>query len=116
MQLRRITYYSLADLHVSSDIFAHRQEHLNCITASGIAHVCRCRMVSWALPMIPSGSQGIMCYPTQLHLVGHFSILYHDARKHVYNACLVCFLSSYAEAYRWSESPHRIPTKLSLTV
>ena len=23
-------------------------------------------------------------YPTQLHLVGHFCILYHDARKHEY--------------------------------
>jgi len=32
----------LAALHVSSDIFAHHQEHLNCITASGITHVCRC--------------------------------------------------------------------------
>jgi len=31
-----------------SDIFAHHQEHLNCITSSGITHVCRCRLVSWA--------------------------------------------------------------------
>jgi hypothetical protein len=33
-------------------------------------------------------SQGIINYPTQLHLLGHFRILYHDARKHecqVYN-------------------------------
>ena len=36
MQLCKIIYYSLAALHVSSDIFAHRQEHLNSITASGI--------------------------------------------------------------------------------
>jgi hypothetical protein len=36
MQLCRIIYYSLATLRVSSDIFAHHQEHLNCITASGI--------------------------------------------------------------------------------
>ena len=43
MQLCRIIYYSLAALHVSSDIFAHHQEHLNCITASGITHVCRCQ-------------------------------------------------------------------------
>ena len=42
MQLCRIIYYFLAALHVSSDIFAHHQEHLNCITASGITHVCRC--------------------------------------------------------------------------
>jgi hypothetical protein len=27
----RITYYSLAALYISSDIFAHQQEHLNCI-------------------------------------------------------------------------------------
>jgi hypothetical protein len=38
MQLCRIIYYSLAALHVSSDIFAQHQEHLNCITASGITH------------------------------------------------------------------------------
>ena len=38
MQLCRIIYYSLAALHLSSDIFAHHQEHLNCITASGITH------------------------------------------------------------------------------
>jgi len=43
MQLCTIIYYSLAALHVSSDIFAHYQEHLNCITASGSTHVCRCR-------------------------------------------------------------------------
>ena len=30
MQLCRIIFYSLAALHVSSDIFAHHQEHLNC--------------------------------------------------------------------------------------
>ena len=29
-------------------------------------------------------SQGIIKYPTQLHLVGHFRILYHDAKKHEY--------------------------------
>jgi len=47
MQLCRIMYYSLAALHVSSDIFAHHLEHLNWITASGITHVCCCRLVSW---------------------------------------------------------------------
>jgi len=47
MQLCRIIYYSFAALHVSSDIFVHHQEHLNCNTASGITHVCRCRLVSW---------------------------------------------------------------------
>jgi hypothetical protein len=44
MQLCRIIYYSLAARHVSSDIFVHHQEHLNCITASGITHVCRCQL------------------------------------------------------------------------
>ena len=39
MQLCRIIYYPLAALHVSSDIFAHHYEHLNCITASGITYV-----------------------------------------------------------------------------
>ena len=48
MQLCRIIYYSLAALHVSSDIFAHHQGHLNCIRASGITpvRVCRCQLVS----------------------------------------------------------------------
>jgi hypothetical protein len=31
MQLFRIIYCSLIILHVSSDTFAHNQEHLNCI-------------------------------------------------------------------------------------
>jgi hypothetical protein len=39
MQLCRIIYYPVAALYVSSDIFAHHHEHLNCITASGITHV-----------------------------------------------------------------------------
>jgi hypothetical protein len=47
MQMCRIIYYSLVALHVSSDIFAHHQKHLNCITASGITHVFRCQLVSW---------------------------------------------------------------------
>jgi len=45
MQMCRIIYYSLAALHVSSDIFAHYQEHLISITDSDITHVCRCRLV-----------------------------------------------------------------------
>jgi len=32
MQLCRIIYYYFAALHVSSNIFAHHQEHLNCNT------------------------------------------------------------------------------------
>jgi hypothetical protein len=38
VQLCRTIYYSLVALHVSSDIFAHHQEHLNCVTSSGITH------------------------------------------------------------------------------
>jgi hypothetical protein len=45
IQLCRIIYYSWAAVHVSNDIFAHHQEHRNCITASGITHVYRCRLV-----------------------------------------------------------------------
>jgi hypothetical protein len=50
MQLCRIIYYSLAALHVSSDIFAHHQEHLTCITASGLTHVC----------LMPAGIVGVL--------------------------------------------------------
>jgi hypothetical protein len=46
-QLCRIIYYSLAALHVLSDIFTQHQEHLNCITTSGIIHMCHCQLVSW---------------------------------------------------------------------
>jgi len=45
MQLCRIIYYSLAALHVLIDIFVLHQERLNCITASGITHVCRYRLL-----------------------------------------------------------------------
>ena len=103
MQLCRIIYYSLASLHVSSDIFAHNQEHLKCITASGITHVCRCQLAATYVCNIRScntvqlllmmreniarnmqSSQGIINYPTQLYHVGHFRILCHDARKYEY--------------------------------
>jgi hypothetical protein len=62
MQLCRINYYSLAALHVLSEILAHHQEHLNCITASGITCICHCWLVSWECwnssntPTIPAGS------------------------------------------------------------
>jgi len=54
MQLCRIIYYSLAALHVSNYIFAHHQEHLKCIAASDIRHVCRCRLVSWYHHRVPT--------------------------------------------------------------
>ena len=63
VQLCRIIYYFLAALHVSSDIFAHHQEHLKCITASGITHVMSLPAgimgvleMSSTSPMIPAGS------------------------------------------------------------
>jgi len=34
-------------------------------------------------------SQGIINYPTQLHLVGHFPISYHDAWKHEYQISMM---------------------------
>jgi len=34
-------------------------------------------------------SQGKINLPTQLHLVGHFRILHHDARKHEYQVARV---------------------------
>jgi hypothetical protein len=46
MQLCRTIYYSVAALRVSSDIFAHHREHVNCITAFGITHVCRCQLAA----------------------------------------------------------------------
>jgi len=52
MQLCRIIYYSLATLHVSSDIFANHQEHLNYITASGITQVPR--------KSLPAGIKGVL--------------------------------------------------------
>jgi len=59
MQMCRIIYYSLAALHVLSDIFAHHQEHLNCITASGITRMLLPAGITGMLanmPMIPAGS------------------------------------------------------------
>ena len=109
MQLCRKCYCTLTALRVSSDIFAHHLENLNCITASGITHECRGRCwrhgsvptLPWYQPsktyvcntrscntvwmlLIMSeniarnmySSQGIINYPTQLHLVSHFRILY----------------------------------------
>ena len=36
-------------------------------------------------------NQEIINYPTELHLVSHFCILYHDALKHEYQGCGVVF-------------------------
>jgi len=57
MQQCRIIYCSLAALHVSSDIFAYHQEHLNCIYS--VWHYTResLRLVSWeswnGVPTLP---------------------------------------------------------------
>ena len=59
MQLCRIIYYSFAALHVSRDIFAHNQEHLNCITASGIT-VLMLLMMSESIARNMYGNQGII--------------------------------------------------------
>jgi hypothetical protein len=83
MKLCRLIYYSLAALHVSRDILAHHQEHLNCITASGIT-VWMLLMISKYIPRNMYSNQGIINYPTHLHLVGHVLIIYHDTRKHEY--------------------------------
>ena len=36
--LYRLIYYSKLALHVSGDVFAHRQEHLTVFTVSGSVH------------------------------------------------------------------------------
>jgi hypothetical protein len=66
MQLCRINYYSLAALPVSRDIFAHCQEHLNCIyifwyyirmlLPVGTMGVLELTGVISNTPMIPTGS------------------------------------------------------------
>ena len=38
MQLYRLIYYSKSALHVSSDVFAHHQEHLTVFTVYGSVH------------------------------------------------------------------------------
>jgi hypothetical protein len=51
--------YTIAVKYIIYHIFAHHQEHLNCITASGFTHVCRCQLISWDCsntPIIPAGS------------------------------------------------------------
>jgi len=58
MQQCRIIYCSLAALHVSSDTFAHHQEHLNCIysfwyytrmSLPAATYVCNTRSCKYSL-------------------------------------------------------------------
>jgi hypothetical protein len=85
MQLCRIIYCSLAALHVSSDIFAHHQEHLNCrlsldisrqrhtwIIPEAVNTVKMLLMMSENITRNMYSRQGTINYPTQLHLVGYF--------------------------------------------
>ena len=51
-------------------------------------------MISQNIARNMYSSQGIINYPTQLHLAGHFRILYYDARKHEYHVSLPPFILS----------------------
>jgi len=48
MQLYRLIYFTLSDLHVSGDVFAHHQEHLTVFTVSGSIYPGCYRLVSWS--------------------------------------------------------------------
>jgi len=62
MQLYRINLFCLAAVQVSSDIFAHHKEHLNCIYIFWYYTRMSCRPVSWAThsssnsPTTPDGT------------------------------------------------------------
>jgi hypothetical protein len=52
-----LIYYSTSALHVSSNVFAHHQEHLNVFTVSGSVHPSCCLMMSrmswnWILQIV----------------------------------------------------------------
>jgi hypothetical protein len=95
IQLCRIIYFSLTALHVSSNIFAYHQEHLNCnysfwfysrvslsaadssrrhtwIKPEAVITVKMLLMISENIARNMYSNQGTINYPTQLHLVGHF--------------------------------------------
>jgi hypothetical protein len=42
----RLIYYSKSVLHVSGDVYAHRQGHLTVFTAFGSVHPSCCRLTS----------------------------------------------------------------------
>ena len=44
--LYRLIYYFRSALHVSGDVFAHHQEHLNVFTVSGSVHPSCCRLAA----------------------------------------------------------------------
>ena len=47
IQLYRLIYFSLSDLHVSGDVCARHQEHLTVFTVSGSVYPSCCQLVSW---------------------------------------------------------------------
>ena len=134
MQLCRQIYYSLADLHISSDIFAYHQEYLNCITASGITHVCRCRQVAITVWQIQDAVDTVVCAPDDgwryypkdveqfpdkinrvtLHLVRYILEYSYDARTCAYYLCTEISISlrsilfeHWAQNYVFSHLRHK---------
>jgi hypothetical protein len=70
MQLFRLIYYSWSALHVSGDVFAHRQEQFTVFTVSSSIHPSCCRLVSWMIfhsSKTPAGS----------YLIEHTQWLFH---------------------------------------
>jgi len=70
-----VGYCSLAAVHVSSDNFAHHQEHLNCIIPAAVNKVYMLLTMSENIARNMYSSEGTINYPTVLHLVGRFRIL-----------------------------------------
>jgi hypothetical protein len=57
--LYRLIYYSKSPLHVSGNVFAHHQEHLNVFRISGNIRPSSCRLVLWMIfnsSKTPAGS------------------------------------------------------------
>ena len=73
--------------------YIHKFKETPAAVQPAVAYLCKtisCNTVQTLLMMSENmarnmqSSQGIKHYPTQLHLVGHFRKLYHDARNHEY--------------------------------
>jgi hypothetical protein len=54
-------------------------------------------MMSKNIAQNKKSSQGLINYPTQLHLVGYFRTLYHDARKHEFQEIQILYLPNNEE-------------------
>ena len=57
LQLFGLFICTQSAVHVSSDVFAHLQEHLTVFTVSDIVHPCCCRPVSWIHLVLNTGQQ-----------------------------------------------------------